>query len=164
MAASGGAAALAVRLGEQAMDIAAAELESLELAGETSVPDMERIRAWGARMYLLGLGDRAAAPRSAPVRRDRSREAPRRRSDGGEVSAACKASGHRTPGGDGRCACRKYALDDVIAKEMCACGHVRGQHSHGRGGAAGHGKCEALRCDCNQYTWVSNGSLGKRGG
>jgi len=171
---SGGAAALATQLQCQAMDIAGQEIESLDIGAEMTVADMEAITAWGARMYLLGLGDRAAVARKAEapapaapaiewcqcghqksahgagrsgapghgaclasaMRGGRRRcsceqytwtsKAPAaapapavqrraRRTDRREVAAACAASGHRTPGNDGQCACGTFALDATRA-------------------------------------------------
>jgi hypothetical protein len=120
MGASGGPAALAEQLQRQALEIAQHEIENLEI-GEVSAADMERIAGWGARMYLLGLGNRATAMRSAaaapapeaPRVQVRRRRMNRPTSDKREVREACAANRHRTPGRDGMCACGVFAIDDV---------------------------------------------------
>jgi len=65
MATSGGAVALAAELQRRAMTMAEQEIEGLDLAAEVAPADMLAITAWGARLYLLGLGDRAAAAAAA---------------------------------------------------------------------------------------------------
>ena len=122
---SGGTAALATQLERQAMEHAMREIEALDIGAEVTGADMEVIAAWGARMYLLGLADRAAVARPAPAP---APEGPpcaapacgHAESAHGAGGGACLASAIR--GGRRRCACQAYTPPP--ARPSSAGGHV----------------------------------------
>jgi hypothetical protein len=116
MGTSWGAVALAAQLQRQAMEIAEHEIEALDIGAEVSGADMEAIRAWGARMYLLGLGDRASVARhnaaTEPAPQIEWCECGHQKSEhgagrgGAPGRGACLASA--MPGGRRRCACSEF--------------------------------------------------------